>query len=192
MTFFQLNELWPYYQKGVNLKSLKSLKLSFTNIRGFRSNFVECESFLESNFPDVIALCEINLDDSIDSTNFSVRNSSSFNPKGFCYSFAWSWGLFEGRISLYRGLISRKLCRFSLIISTGFNSLSVLLLSLLLITFVFVHGFFMLFHLTQMLLINPTSNALVFGDFYVDHKVWLTYSGGNGRPSKLELCYNLK
>ena len=40
---------------------------------------------------------------------------------------------------------------------------------------------------TDALLINPTSNALVFGDFYVDHKVWLTYSGENGGPSKLEL-----
>ena len=50
-----------------------SLKLSFTNIRGLRSNFVECESFLESNSPDILALCETNLDDSIDSGNFSVR-----------------------------------------------------------------------------------------------------------------------
>ena len=51
----------------------KSLKLSFTNIRELRSNFAECESFLESNSPDILALCETNLDDSIDSGNFSVR-----------------------------------------------------------------------------------------------------------------------
>ena len=50
-----------------------SLKLSFMNIRGLRSNFVECESFLESNSPDILALCETNLDDSVDSGNFSVR-----------------------------------------------------------------------------------------------------------------------
>ena len=43
------------------------------NIRGLRSNFVDCESFLESNSPDILALCETNLDDSIDSGNFSVR-----------------------------------------------------------------------------------------------------------------------
>ena len=36
-------------------------------------NFVDCESFLESNSPDIFALCETNLDDSIDSGNFSVR-----------------------------------------------------------------------------------------------------------------------
>ena len=47
--------------------------LSFTNIRGLHSNFVDCESFLESNSPDIFALCESNLDDSVDSGNFSVR-----------------------------------------------------------------------------------------------------------------------
>ena len=54
-------------------KSHNSLKLRFMNIWGLRSNFVDCESFLESNFPDILALCKTNLDDSIDSGNFSVR-----------------------------------------------------------------------------------------------------------------------
>ena len=54
-------------------QSYNSLKLSFTNIRGLRSNFVDFESFLELNSPDILALHEINLDDSIDSGNFSVR-----------------------------------------------------------------------------------------------------------------------
>ena len=59
--------------KPYNFESHNSLKLRVTNIRGFRSNFVDCESFLESNSPDILALCETNLDDSIDSGNFSVR-----------------------------------------------------------------------------------------------------------------------
>ena len=59
--------------KPDNFESHNSLKLSFMNIRGLRSNFVDCESFLESNSPDILALCETNLDDSIDSGNFSVR-----------------------------------------------------------------------------------------------------------------------
>ena len=32
-----------------------------------------CKSYLESNSPDILALCETNFDDSIDSGNFSVR-----------------------------------------------------------------------------------------------------------------------
>ena len=59
--------------KPDNFESHNSLKLSFTNIRGLRSNFVDCESFLESNSPDILALCETNVDDSIDSGSFSVR-----------------------------------------------------------------------------------------------------------------------
>ena len=59
--------------KSDNFESHISLKLSFTNIRGLRSNFVDCESFLGLNSPDILALCETNLDDSIYSGNFSVR-----------------------------------------------------------------------------------------------------------------------
>ena len=59
--------------KPDNFEPHNSLKLSFTNIRGLRSNFVECEYFLESNSPDILPLCETNLDDSVDSGNFSVK-----------------------------------------------------------------------------------------------------------------------
>ena len=47
--------------KPDNFELNDSLKLSFSNIRGLRSNFVLCESFPESNSPDIIALCETNL-----------------------------------------------------------------------------------------------------------------------------------
>ena len=59
--------------KSDNSESHNSLKLSFTNIRGLRSNFVDCESFLESNSPDILAPCETNLGDSVGSGDFSVR-----------------------------------------------------------------------------------------------------------------------
>ena len=41
-------------------------------MHGLYSNFDECESFIESNTPDILALCKTNLDDSIDSANFPV------------------------------------------------------------------------------------------------------------------------
>ena len=62
----------PILWKGCKPDNFGFLKLSFTNIRGLRSSFVECESFLESNSPDILALSEINLDHSIDSGNFYV------------------------------------------------------------------------------------------------------------------------
>ena len=59
--------------KPGNFESHNSQKISVMNIWGFLSNFVDCKSFLKSNSPDILALCETNLDDSTDSCNFSVR-----------------------------------------------------------------------------------------------------------------------
>ena len=59
--------------KPDNFELHNSPKLGFTNIRGLRLNFVDCKSFLESISPDILAVCETNLDGSIDSGNFSVR-----------------------------------------------------------------------------------------------------------------------
>ena len=44
--------------KTDNFESHNSLKLSFTNICRLHSNFVDCESSLESNSPGIFALCE--------------------------------------------------------------------------------------------------------------------------------------
>ena len=43
-------------------------------------------------------------------------------------------------------------------------------------------------NIDEVLLINPSANVFVFGDFNIHHKDWLTCSGGNDRPG--ELCYN--
>ena len=57
-----------------NFESHNSLNLCFTNMQGLHSNFVYSESFLKSNSPDILALYESNLGDSIDSGNFSARD----------------------------------------------------------------------------------------------------------------------
>ena len=43
-------------------------------------------------------------------------------------------------------------------------------------------------NIDEVLLINPSANVFVLGDFNIHHKGWLTYSGGTDRPG--ELCYN--
>ena len=66
LTYFSIQLIMIILSKGCkpdNFESHYPLKLSFTNIRGLRSNFVDCESFLESNSPDVPALCETNLNE---------------------------------------------------------------------------------------------------------------------------------
>ena len=87
--------------KGCKLgdfESHNSLKCSFTNTCGLCSSFVKCKSFPELDAPEMLALCETNLGDSIDSGNF-CDGLSSFNLKGFYYSYAWSCSLCEGRTS---------------------------------------------------------------------------------------------
>ena len=126
--------------KPDNFESHNSLKLSFTNIPGLCSNFVDCKSFLELTSPDILALCETNLYDPIDSGNFSVTGYLPLIQKD---SSTHMHGLaVERRSSFCTQLISRKLCKFLLMFSTCFTSLSVLLLFPLSITFfIIMHSF---------------------------------------------------
>ena len=71
-----------------------------------------------------------------------IKNMESFNLKGFYYSYAWSCSLYERKTSFCTGLISRKLCGFLRMFSSGFTSLSIFFLFPLSITFfVVIHGF---------------------------------------------------
>ena len=77
-------------------------------------------------------------------------------------------------------LIFRKLYGFLIMFSTGFSSLSVLLLFPLSITFsVFMHTVFdsISSNIDEVFSINPSANLFVFGDFNAHHKNWLTYFG---------------
>ena len=154
--------------KPDNFESHNSLKLSFTNIRGLRSNFVDYESFLESNSPDILALRETNLDDSIDSGNFSLVD---YFPLIWKDSSTYIHGLAvyvkEG-LPFCTGLISRNLCRFLLMFLTGFTSLSAY--------FFFLYwsssSLFKVFdsissNIDEVLSINWSANVFVFGDFNV-------------------------
>ena len=113
------------------------------NVWGLRSNFVECQSFLESNSPDILALCETNLDDSIDSGNFSVRGYLLLIQKD---SIIHMHGLavyvkerlpFPRDLSLENSEDSYLCFRLAL--------LGVLLLFPLSITFIVMHGFWFYF-----------------------------------------------
>ena len=101
---------------------------------------------------------------------FLCEGLSSFNPKRFCYSYAWSCSLCERRTSFCMGLISRKLCRFLFVFSTGFTSLSVFFFlywspsSALCTVFDSISS-----NIDEVLSINLSANVFVFGDFNVHH-----------------------
>ena len=102
-----------------------SLNFSFSNIWGIRSGFDCSESLLESKFPNILALYETNLEDTIDSENVSVRGYLSLFRK-YCVTHMhglvlWGhpWGTYarrgvrwssENRTSSYEGR-GRFICK---------------------------------------------------------------------------------
>ena len=169
--------------KPDNLESQNPLKLNFMNIWGLRSNFVDCESFLESNTPDILALCEKNLDDSIDFANFSVRDyltlirkdssthmdglvvyvkeglpfARDLSPENPADSYLYFWLALRHSVAYFFFLYRSPSSSCSMV----FHSISS--------------------NIDEILSINPSANMFVFGNFNVNHKDWLTYSGGTDR-----------
>ena len=156
--------------KPDNFESLNSLKLSFTNIWGLCSNFFDCESFLESNSPDILALCEANLDDSIDSGNFSVRSylplirkDSSTHMHGLTVhvkeglAFAWDLSL-ENSTDSYVFT-----CIYFTQYLSSFSSIDHLFCLCAWFWFYFIY----IYNIDEVLLINLSANVFVFGDFNV-------------------------
>ena len=127
--------------KPDNLKLYNSLKLSFMNTWAFVGILFIVSLYLNQTLlKDILVLCNTNLDNLIDSGNFSVRG---YLPLIWRDSTTHMHGLavFVKEELPFR-LTSRKLCRFLLMFLTGFTSLGVLLLFPLLISFfVFTHGF---------------------------------------------------
>ena len=175
--------------KPDNFKSRNSLTLSFTNIRRLCSKFVDCESFLESNSP-VVALCETNPDDSINSGNFFMRgylplirkdsgthihDLAVYVKEGLPFAPDLSLENFADSYLCFQLALLHSLSYFfflyrspSLPLCTVFDSVSS--------------------NIDEVLSINPSANVFVFGDFNVYHKDWLTYSGVTDRSG--EFCYN--
>ena len=176
--------------KADNFELRNSLKLSFTNIRGLRSNFRDCEFFLEPNSPDILALCETNLDHSIGSSRFSVtgylplirKNSRThIHVIGVYVNEGLS---FARDVSLENSADSYLCFRLALLHSVSYffflyRSPS----SALCTVFDSISS-----NIDEVLSINPSANVFVYGDFNVHHTDWLTYSFGSDRPG--ELCYN--
>ena len=141
------------------------------------------ESSLESNSPNILALCETNLDDSIDSGNFSMRGYLPLIQKD---SSTYMHGL-AGYVK--EGLVLHGTCVI-LMFSTGLTSRNVLLLFLyqspswsLCTVFGSISS-----NIDEAVLINPSTNVFVFGDFNDRHMDWLAHSGGIDRSG--ELCFN--
>ena len=173
-----------------NFESHNSVKLSFMNIWGLCSNIVDCESFLQSNSPDILALFGTNKDISIDSGSFSVRGYLLLIQKD---STTHVHGL---AVYVKKGL---PFARDLSLENTADSYLCFQLALLLSVSYFFFHNWSpslslctvfdsVSSNMVDVLTINRYANVFVLADFNVHHKDWLTYSGGTDRSG--ELCYN--
>ena len=161
-----------------------SLKLTFTNIWRLRSNFFDCESFFESNSPDILALCVTNVDDSIDSGNFSVKcyfpliqkDSSTYMHSHAVYvneGFSLTLGLsLENSADCYlsfRLALLHALSYFFFLYRSSSSSFCMVLKSI------------------SSNIDETLDNVFDFGDFNIRYKHWLTYSGGIDRSGESQM-----
>ena len=162
--------------KACNFESHSSLKLNFTNIWCLRSNFVDCESFFESNSPDFLALCETNLDDSIDSGSFTVRGYLPLIQKDSsthmqCLAVYVKEGLPSASYLSLKNSADSYLCfLLALLHSVSYFFFLYRSPSLSLCTVFYSISC----KIDEVLSVNPSANVFVFRDFNVYHKDWLT------------------
>ena len=178
VTFFKLEcyGIWGKKKKKHNFEWNNYLKLSFTNIWGLRLKFVDCEYFLESNSPDILALRETNLHDSINSGNFSVRGYLPVIRKD-CSTHMHSLTVyvkeelpFAQDLSLENSADSYLCFRLALLHSVSyFFFLYWSPSSSLCMVFDSISS-----NIDEILSIDPSANVFVFGDFNTHHKDWLT------------------
>ena len=128
--------------KPDNFESHNSLKLSFTNS-------VDCGSFLKLNSPDILAICEPYLDESIDSDNFSVRGYFPFIQKD-CATHMHVLTVYVKERLPFAPDLSRENCRFLLVFSTGFTSVCLTSFFSIDDLFCLYARFLILFHLIEM------------------------------------------
>ena len=137
--------------------------------------------------PEILALCVGNLDDSIDSVNFSVRGylpliqkDSTTHMHGLAIyvkeELLFAWDLFlensgDSYLCFQLALI-HSLSYFSCLYGSRSSSLCM----------VFDSGSS---NIDEVLSVN------VLGDFNIHHKDWLTYSCGTGRPGELSCNFSI-
>ena len=132
-----------------NFESPNSLKLSFTNIWDLRSNFVDCESFLEWNYPGILPLIWKD-------SGTHMHGLAVYVKEGL--PFAWDLSLEDSADSYlsFRLALLHSVSSFFFLyqspssLCTVFDSISS--------------------SIDEVLLINPCANVFVFGYFNVHHK----------------------
>ena len=129
-------------------------------------NFINCESFLESNSLDILALCETNLDGLIHLGNFSVRDYRPLIRKDSAiHIHGLRVSVNKIDLSLENSANSYLCFRLALLYSVScFFFLFLFPSSSLCTSFDSISS-----NIDKVLSINPSANVFVFGDFNIHH-----------------------
>ena len=139
-------------------------------------DFVECdESFLQSNSPDILTLSETNLDDSIYSSNLSVKGYLTLIQKDTVTDSGLAVYVMEG-LPFVQNLSLEKSVYSFLCFWLALLQLVSYYFFLYWSPFVSISS-----HTDDVPSISLSTNVFVFGDFNVRHEDWLFYSGGTDR-----------
>ena len=172
---FKFNELWSYYQKHVNQIILNRTTLQSLALRIFkafvRTLLIANLSLNHTLLTFIIALCKTNLDDSMDCGNFSVRvclplirkDSSTrmyglavYVKKGLPFALNVSLENSADSYLCFRLALLHSVSYFFFLYRSPSSSLCMVFDSIL-------------SNIDEVLLINPSANVFVFGDFNVHH-----------------------
>ena len=139
----------------------------------------------------ILALCETNLDDSINlpvrGYLLLIRKDSITHMHGLVV-YVKKGVLFARDLYLensadyylcFRLALLHLVCYFLLLYQSLFLSL-------------FTFSTSISSNIDEILSINPSANVFVFGDFNVQHRGWVTYSDGTTRPGELLQFFYLK
>ena len=147
----------------VNSLTVKSASKS--NKRGLRSDFIACESFLDSNSPDILPLCKTKLKDSIERlTSFNSKDSvphmhvlAVYVKEGILFVRKLSLENSEDFYSCFRLALLHSVSYICFIyrsrtscLCTVFDAISS--------------------KIDKVFSVNPSANAFVGGDFHIYHK----------------------
>ena len=153
-----------------SVESFNSLKLSFANIRGLRSNFIGCETFVESNSLYIFPLCETILKDSSDCSQFSLRGYLSLIQKD-SVTHLHDLAVHVKEETLLAQESSLESSKDSYVFDR-LHSMSYFFFRYRSPCPLCIRFDAFLSNIYEVLSINSSANAFVFENFNVRHKIW--------------------
>ena len=126
------------------------------------------------------------MDDSIDSGSFSARGYLPLVQKdSVAHMHVLAVYVKEGLIFAWHLFLENSVHSYSCFQLVLLSALLRFCLSSIFLSLCSLFNDLIPCNINEVLSMNPSANAFVFGDFSIYHNNWLTYSGGTDRPAEL-------